>query len=72
MLEGSVRKMGGKVRITVQLANAADGYQLWSESYDRELTDVFAIQQDISREIVTVLRARLVATPPVRIAEQSR
>jgi TolB-like protein/DNA-binding SARP family transcriptional activator len=72
VLEGSVRKMGDKIRITVQLANAADGYQLWSESYDRELTDVFAIQQDISREIVTVLRARLVATSPVRFAEQSR
>ena len=72
VLEGSVRKMGGKIRITVQLANAADGYQLWSESYDRELTDVFAIQEDISRAIVTVLRARLVPTSPVRIAEQAR
>jgi TolB-like protein len=72
VLEGSVRKMGGRIRITVQLANAADGYQLWSESYDRELTDVFAIQEDISREIVTVLRARLVPASPVRIAKQSR
>jgi TolB-like protein/DNA-binding SARP family transcriptional activator len=72
VLEGSVRKMGGRIRITVQLANAADGYQLWSQSYDRDMTDVFAIQEDISREIVTVLRARLVPTPPVRVAEQSR
>jgi TolB-like protein len=71
VLEGSVRKMGGKIRITAQLANAADGYQLWSESYDREMTDVFAIQEDISREIVSVLRGRLVPAPPVRIAEQS-
>jgi TolB-like protein/DNA-binding SARP family transcriptional activator len=72
VLEGSVRKMGGRIRITVQLANAADGYQLWSQSYDRDMTDVFAIQEDISREIVTVLRARLVPMPPVRVAEQSR
>ena len=71
VLEGSVRKMGGKLRITAQLANAADGYQLWSESYDREMTDVFAIQEDISREIVSVLRGRLVPEPRVRIAEQS-
>jgi TolB-like protein/DNA-binding SARP family transcriptional activator len=72
VLEGSVRKMGGRIRITVQLANAADGYQLWSESYDRDMADVFAIQEDISREIVTVLRARLVPTSPVRVAEHSR
>ena len=72
VLEGSVRKMGGKIRITVQLANVADGYQLWSQSYDRDMTDVFATQEDISREIVTVLRARLVPAPPVRVAEQSR
>jgi TolB-like protein/DNA-binding SARP family transcriptional activator len=71
VLEGSVRKSGDKLRITVQLANAADGYQLWSESYDRQLTDVFAIQEDISREIVSVLRGRLVPAPPVAIAAQS-
>jgi TolB-like protein/DNA-binding SARP family transcriptional activator/Tfp pilus assembly protein PilF len=71
VLEGSVRKSGGKIRITAQLANAEDGYQLWSESYDRELTDVFAIQEDISRTIVAVLRGRLVPAPPVQIAEQS-
>ena len=66
VLEGSVRKAGEKLRITVQLANAADGYQLWSESYDREMTDVFAIQEDISREIVTSCVGRLVPAPPVR------
>jgi len=71
VLEGSVRKSGGKIRITAQLANAADGFQLWSESYDRELDDVFAIQEDISRSIVNMLRGRLVPPPPVRIAEQS-
>ena len=71
VLEGSVRKAGGKLRITAQLANAADGYQLWSESYDREVDDVFAIQEEISRAIVSMLRGHLVATSPVRIAERS-
>lgn len=71
VLEGSVRKSGGKIRITAQLANASDGFQLWSESYDRELDDVFAIQEDISRSIVSMLRGRLVPPSPVRIAEQS-
>ena len=70
VLEGSVRKAGTRIRITVQLANAGDGYQLWSETYDREMTDVFAIQEDISREIVGVLRGRLITPPPVRIAER--
>jgi TolB-like protein/Tfp pilus assembly protein PilF len=71
VLEGSVRKAGDKLRITARLANAADGYQLWSESYDRELHDVFSIQEDISRAIVGTLRGRLTASTPVRIAEQS-
>jgi TolB-like protein/DNA-binding SARP family transcriptional activator/Tfp pilus assembly protein PilF len=71
VLEGSVRKSGTKIRITAQLANATDGYQLWSESYDRELNDVFAIQEDISRSIVSMLRGRLVPPAPVQIAEQS-
>src|SRR5205085_239883 len=56
VLEGSVRKMGNKLRITAQLVNVADGYHLWSERYDRELEDVFAIQDDISQAIVKSLR----------------
>ena len=59
VLEGSVRKMGNKLRITAQLMNVADGYQLWSERYDRELEDVFAIQDDISQAIVKALRVIL-------------
>jgi serine/threonine protein kinase/Tfp pilus assembly protein PilF len=58
-LEGSVRKMGNRIRITAQLVNVADGYQLWSEKYDRELEDVFAIQDDISQAIVKALRVIL-------------
>jgi len=56
VLEGSMRKMGNKLRITAQLINVADGYQLWSERYDREMEDVFAIQDDISQAIVKALR----------------
>ena len=59
VLEGSVRKMGSKLRITAQLVNVADGYHLWSERYDREMEDVFAIQDDISQAIVKALRVIL-------------
>jgi len=59
VLEGSVRKMGNRLRINAQLVNVADGYQLWSERYDRELEDVFAIQDDISQAIVKALRVIL-------------
>jgi eukaryotic-like serine/threonine-protein kinase len=59
VLEGSVRKVGNRVRITAQLINVADGYHLWSETYDRQLEDVFAIQDEISRAIVDALKLRL-------------
>jgi TolB-like protein len=52
VLEGSVRKVGNKLRITAQLINVADGYHLWAEQYDREMQDIFAIQEDISQAIV--------------------
>jgi serine/threonine-protein kinase len=59
VLEGSVRKSGNRVRITAQLIKASDGYHLWSERYDRELTDIFEIQDDIANEIVTALREQM-------------
>ncbi|NIM50704.1 MAG: protein kinase [Gemmatimonadales bacterium] len=59
VLEGSVRKAGTRLRITTQLINVADGYHLWSERYDREMKDVFAIQDEIARAIVEALRGRL-------------
>jgi len=59
VLEGTVRRAGPRLRITVQLANAADGYQLWSERYDREMTDVFAVQDEIASAIATRLRGTL-------------
>jgi TolB-like protein/Flp pilus assembly protein TadD len=58
-LEGSVRKMGNRLRITAQLVNVADGYHLWSERYDREMEDIFAIQDEISQAIVKALRVIL-------------
>jgi TolB-like protein len=54
LLEGSVRKAGDQVRITTQLINAADGYHLWSETYDRKLTDVFAVQDEIAQAVAQV------------------
>jgi serine/threonine-protein kinase len=59
VLEGTVRRAGSRLRITVQLANAADGYQLWSERYDREMTDVFAVQDEIATAIATRLRGTM-------------
>lgn len=56
VLEGSVRKAGNRVRITAQLINAADGYHLWSENYDRNLTDIFEVQDEISGIIAEKLR----------------
>lgn len=59
ILEGSVRKAGNQVRITAQLIQVRDGFHLWSETYDRELTDVFAIQDEISTEILRQLKDQL-------------
>lgn len=59
ILEGSVRRAGGRLRITAQLVNAADGFHLWSERYDREMTDVFAIQDEIARSIAERLKITL-------------
>ncbi len=59
VLEGSVRKMGNRLRITADLVNVADGYHLWSERYDREMEDVFAIQDEIAQAIVEALRVIL-------------
>jgi adenylate cyclase len=61
VLEGSVRKAGNRVRITAQLINATDGYHIWSETYDRDLTDIFYVQEDISRIIANKLRSDFAA-----------
>jgi len=59
VLEGSVRRAGTRLRVTAQLINVADGYHLWSDRYDRELADVFAIEDDITRNIVAALEVLL-------------
>lgn len=59
VLEGSVRKSGNKLRITVQLINTADGYHLWSERYDREMQDIFDLQDLITLAIVDALKVKL-------------
>lgn len=66
ILEGSVRKAGTRLRITAQLIDAASGYHLWSETYDRELNDVFAIQDEISAAIVAALSVHLDNEAPVQ------
>jgi TolB-like protein/Tfp pilus assembly protein PilF len=63
ILEGSVRKSGEKIRITTQLINAADGYHLWSETYDRKLTDIFAVQDEIGQAVVAALKLKLLQPP---------
>src|SRR5687767_7326424 len=64
VLQGSVRRVGNRIRVTVQLMNANEGTQIWSERYDRELDDIFAIQDEIARGIVEQLRVRLGLADP--------
>jgi eukaryotic-like serine/threonine-protein kinase len=59
LIEGSVRKLGDRIRVTAQMIDASNGYHLWSESYDRTLTDVFALQAEIARSIVGALSLRI-------------
>ena len=59
ILEGSVRKAGKRLRITAQLINVSDGFHLWSERYDRDMEDVFAVQDDIARTVVEKLKVKL-------------
>lgn len=68
VLEGSVRKSGNKLRITVQLINVADDTHLWSETYDREMKDVFDIQEEISKAVVKNLKMKLLIIEDERLA----
>ena len=63
VLEGSVRKAGNRIRVTAQLVGAVDGRHVWSQRYDRELEDVFAVQDEIAAAIADALRVKLSATP---------
>jgi len=68
LLEGSVRKVGNRIRIAAQLVNVDNGYQLWSETYDRQLEDIFALQDEISRSIVDALKLKLVGAGAAVVA----
>src|SRR6185503_20515882 len=68
VLEGSVRRSRNRLRVTVQLADVASGFQLWSERYDREATDVFAVEEEIATSVVDTLKVTLLHTPGAPIA----
>lgn len=62
MVEGSVRKVDNRVRITAQLIDAATGAHVWADRYDRDLTEIFTVQDEVAREIVDAVRLRLLRT----------
>ena len=66
VLEGSLRRDGNRVRITAQLIDARNGFHLWSESYERELKDIFAMQDEITASIVNALKIKLAVALPVQ------
>ena len=66
VLEGSLRREGNRVRVTAELINARSGFHLWTETYDRKLEDVFALQDEITRAIVDALKIKLAVSPPAR------
>ena len=70
VIEGSVRKAGNTVRITIQLINASDGKHMWAERYDRELRDVFTIQDEVLAEIITTLSLKLTADEKRRVIKR--
>jgi TolB-like protein len=70
VLEGSVRKAGGTIRVTVQLIRADNGYHLWSKTYDRNIKDIFKVQDEIAAAIVDALKARLL--PAQQISSRHR
>jgi adenylate cyclase len=67
VLEGSIRKAGNRVRITAQLIDATTGYHLWAERYDRELQDIFAVQDEVTQQIVAALKVKLTASEQSRL-----
>jgi TolB-like protein/Tfp pilus assembly protein PilF len=72
ILEGSVRKSGTRIRVTAQLIKVDDGFHMWSETYDRELNDVFTIQDEISAAILVQLKAQLLSAPLQTVTTDAR
>ena len=70
VLDGSVRRSGNRIRVTVQLVDAANGFQLWSERYDREMADIFDVQDEIARAIARKLKVSLVDDVSSRLIKQ--
>jgi serine/threonine-protein kinase len=70
VLEGSVRKSGNRLRISVQLVNAADGYHLWSERYDRQMRDIFDVQDEITLAVVDALKVKLLGEEKAAILKR--
>jgi TolB-like protein len=71
VLEGSLRREGNRIRITAQLVNAHDGFHIWSDTFERELQGVFAVQDEITRSIVDALKIKLAVTPPPRASQNT-
>jgi serine/threonine-protein kinase len=69
VLEGSVQRAGERLRITAQLVNARDGFQLWSASFDRDVSDVFAVQDEVARAVVAALEVELVSGADAEVVE---
>jgi adenylate cyclase len=67
VLEGSVRKVGDRVRITAQLINASTGHHLWAERFDRNLKDLFALQDEITMKILIAMQLKLIEGEQVRL-----
>ena len=70
MLEGSVRKAGNRVRVTGQLIDAANGAHIWAERFDRDLTDIFAVQDELTKEIIAALKVKLTPEDKNRLSRK--
>src|SRR5437867_10701186 len=71
ILEGSLRREGSRIRVTAQLINARDGFHIWSDTFERELQGVFAVQDEITRAIVDALKIKLAVAPPARTRQNT-
>jgi TolB-like protein len=72
ILEGSVRSQGDKVRVTAQLIQVSDGFHMWSATYDRDLKDIFAVQDDIAQQILVAMKERLMVDEAPKVAAATR
>ena len=70
VLEGSVRKAGNRVRVTGQLIDAASGAHIWADRFDRDLTDIFAVQDELTQEIISALKVKLTPEKKDRLARK--